>query len=434
MIIIANCIFIAWLLAWGTSRAGPFQDARSFGAAGMNRVTGAAQGGASARNVPGFTTANPPQASSYGNAAALSNAASGAQAANASGAGNFIQHSAATRTQFNITAHDPLVRNAQSIQKNAQALVGVNTSSTSGACRNVTTTTPDIYSTFTCSTGQTSDVFSSHVCTSGRTPDVFSNHACTSGRTPDVFRNYVCTRSRSTVSPSCDRLLSVTATSRPYCYAGQTLTRNTLWLGNPWNHWVGGTSGVNMGINPICGAPGSWPQVRLIARGDYSQGSAGICDYVAGWGNGHRTISIPPWPTGWTAAGSMLMYSSGWCYPFIHVYYTSQGCNAANRCTATFYVDDGSTTQGCSDGSAVSYRWGWYRSGRRSRYGRHAVCTGACKRKLGWHRTWRRWRYGWYFSCPYITRVPDYKVMSVSFTRNHNIVTFRDQWVNQACR
>lgn len=414
MMIIAVCIFIAWLLAWGTSRAGPFQDARNFGAAGMNRVTGAAQGGAGARSVPGFTTANPPQTSSYGNAAALSNAASGAQAADASGAGNFIQHSAATRPQFNITAHDPLSRNAQSIQKNAQALVGLNTTSTSGACRNVTTTTPDIYSTFTCSAGQTSDVFSSHICTSGRTPDVFSNHACTSGRTPDIFRNYACTRSRPTVFSSCDRVLSVTATSRPYCYIGQTLTRNTLWLGNPWNHWVGGTSGVNMGINPVCGAPGGWPQVRLIARGDYSQGSAGICDYVAGWGNGHRTISIHPWPTGWTAAGSMLMYSSGWCYPFIHVYYTSQGCNAANRCAATFYVDDGSRKQACPGGSVPTRR----------RYGRgwRWSCPGSC------HRAGRRW------ICPSPSSVPDYKIMSVSFTRNHNIVTFRDQWVNQTCR
>lgn len=419
LLLVAASILLAWLLAWGSAHAGPFQDARGFGATGMNRVTGAAQGGVPC--VPGFTTANPPQTAYHGNPSALSNAGNTAAAQDKTGAGGFIRHSAATRARFNIGARDPLSRNAQTIQKNAQALAGMSPS-TSGACRNVTTTTPDTYGTFTCSTGRTFDVFSSHVCTTGRTPD--------------VFKDFTCTRSRSTVSASCDRVLSVTATSQPYCSIGQQLAATSVYgITVPYQYawWRG-----HVTFAAVCNAPGAALKIAVSGADP-----GGNCDGFKWYRNlGHFTAYAQPWATGWRNIGSL--YYVGWagyfyCFAAPPIAMKSLGCNG-NSCRVKFRVNMGTTHQACSDGGpGAPYR---YRRGRRWRNGYccGAAWWGSCQPRCarwgyGWHRQGRWWRYGRYCTQPVqAVQVPDYSYATLNFTRNHDVVTFRDQWVNQACR
>lgn len=433
LLIAAICTALAWM---GTAHGGAFQDAQAFGQAQMGKARSTARANPTSNSVPGFTTANPPQTSMSGNAAALSNAGSTAASTDPTGAGSFVQQSAATRAQFNITAQDPLGRNAQSIQKNAPALVGMNPS-TSSACRNVTTTTPDTYGTFTCSTGQTSDVFSSHVCTDGRTPDVFSDHACTSGRTPDIFRNFTCAKSRATVSSSCDRVLSVTATSRPYCYIGQLLASTSVYgitVPHQYACWRG-----HVTFSAICNAPGA--ALRIAVSG---ADPGGNCDSFKWYRNlGHFTAYAQPWATGWRPIGSI--YYVGWsgyfyCFAAPSIDMQSLGCTGDN-CAVKFRVNMGTTHTSCSDGGpGVSYRYRYGRSWRTGYCCGTSPWWGSCMPRCaqwgyGWHRQGRWWRYGRYCTQPVRSvQVPDYRHATLSFTRNHNVVTFRDQWVNQACR
>jgi len=433
------CLVMAWSMS---ARAGAFQDAQSFGAAKNNAAIGALKGLSVNKNtVPGFTTASPPQTAYQNNPGALSNAGTTAAAKDKTGAGKFIIHSAATRAQFNFTANDPLMRGAKNIYKNAQALAGIGATSTSGACRNVTTTTPDLYRTYTCSTGKTSNVFSNHVCATGRTPDIFSNHACIvrndpdvfanhrcyTGRRADVYKNYTCTKSRPVTPVSCDKALVVTATTRPYCYWNQALAGTRMYgIAGPSTYWQG-----YMDFTAQCRSPGGSTNILVhVANG------LGDCDNFRWYRNmAHLNINMPPWPTGWAYAGAISMIKwSGYFYcggAPASVWYQSNGCNG-NNCSARFRVADGSTHPGCSDGSAIGYR----RYGRRGR----AYCTGAPKRGYGIHCTRYRHRrcirrgYGWYHKYPTIIQIPNYQYRTFTWTRNHNLVTYHDQWVNQACR
>jgi len=87
------CVLLAWLIA--SAYAGPFQDAQAFGNAQMNKAASSARAQPTNASVPSFSTANPSQTSLYGNPAALSNAGSTAVTPDKTGAGVFIQHSAA---------------------------------------------------------------------------------------------------------------------------------------------------------------------------------------------------------------------------------------------------------------------------------------------------------------------------------------------------
>ncbi len=466
------CLSLAWINIPNSAHAGPVQDAKSFGAAGMNRATGILKSGSiNANTIPGFTTANPPQTAFQNNPGALSNAATTAATQDKTGAGKFIVHSAATRAQFNFTANDPLMKNALGIRQHAQALVGMNATSSNGSCRNVTTTTPDLFRTYTCATGKTSNVFSKHVCTTGKTPNFFSNHGCTSGRTsdvfgsyactrgrtpdvfsnhactvridpdifsnhscytgrhPDIYKNYTCTKSRPSVISTCDRALVVTATSRPYCSPGQTLASSGL--GNIAGPGTYGSPGYLM-FTAQCGAPGGWTNV-YIRGADW----LGSCDYFKWYrGLGHLNVNIPPWRTGFTYAGAVYLIKwSGYFYCMnpAQVYYRSRGCSG-NNCAATFRVDDGTTKQGCSNGAAIAQRWGWYKWGRTWRYGAHNYCPGVPTLVYGWYKSGHHWYYGYYNVSPHIMQVPNYKYHGLFWTRAHNIVTYSDQWVNQACR
>jgi len=438
---------IFWMLIAQGVYAGPFQDAQSFGRASNSKAIATTHGSVNANTVPGFTTANPPHTSFANNPAALSNAGTTAAVKDATGAGKFIVHSAATRAQFQFTASDPLMKGAKGIYKNAQALTGMNTAVSAGACRNVTTTSPDIYRTSSCSSGKTSNVFSNHICTTGRTPDIFSNHscasgrtsdvfgsyACTRGRTPDVFsnhacavrndpntyanhscytgrrsdiyKNYTCTKSRPTVFSTCARALVVTTTSRPYCYTGQSLGGSRMYgIAGPGTY---GSPGY-MDFTAQCGAPGGWTNVYV-----HGANWLGNCDGFKGNNNGHINVNIPPWPTtGYNYAGGVYLIKwSGYfsCMNPARVYYQSHGCQG-NRCSATFKVADGSTHIGCANGSIP----------QRSRARRGLFCQRVTNRTRNPVRA---------------TSIPDLpKYITLAWTRAHNIMTYHDQWVNQACR
>ncbi len=471
--IVTLSIFMAWLFTSGTSHAGAFADAQAFGKSKNSGAVGALKGmSVNSNTVPGYTTAHPPQAAYQNNPGALSNAGTTAAAKDATGVGKFIIHSAATRAQFKFTINDPLMQRSKSIYKNAQALAGIGASTSTGTCRNVVTTTPDSYRTYSCSTGKTSNVFSNHVCTTGLTPDVFSNHTCTSGRTADVignyactrgrtpdifsnhacivkndpdtftnhrcytgrkadkYKNYTCTKSRPITPSTCDRALVVTTTSLPYCNPGQTLASSSMGgIAGPGTY---GSPGY-MTFTAQCGAPGGWTNVYI--RGANWLGS---CDSFKWYrGLGHLNVNIPPWPTGWNYAG--LLYYIKWSGYFYciyppKVYYQSHGCSG-NNCSATFKVDDGTTKQGCSNGTAVAQRRVFRCSRRgRCRWRQQNYCSGAPTRVYGWYKWRRRWRYGWHNVPPHIIQVPNYKYSGLSWTRAHNIITYHDQWVNQACK
>ncbi len=386
------CALMAWLMA--SAHAGPFQEAQAFGHAQMNRATSSARAQPTNASVPGFSTANPSQTSLYGNPAALSNAGSTAVTQDKTGAGVFIQHSAATRPQFNITAKDPLIQGAQSIQKNAQAIAGVNPGAT-GACRNVTTTTPDTYGTFTC------------------------------------------TKSRSVTTNTCDRVLTVTARTRPFCAIGTPLASTTIsGITVPYQYgWYSG----HITFQAICSAPGQATRIKVSGSD-----ALGNCDWFKWYRNlGHFFTRAQPWATGWKNIGSI--YYVGWsgyfyCFAAPPILMKSNGCNG-NRCSVKFRVNMGTTHTACSDGGpGASYR---YRRGRQWRTGNccgsvmwGSMCQPRCSRwGYGWHRQGRWWRYGRYCIQPVqAVQVPDYRYATLKFTRNHDAVTFRDQWVNQPCR
>lgn len=387
----ATCAALALM---GTAHAGAFQDAQAFGQAQMGKASTAARTNPTSDSVPGFTTANPSQTSLYGNPAALSNATGTAAAQDPTGAGKFLQHSAAVRPQFNITAKDPLIQGAQSIQKHAQTLAGLNTGSKSGACRNVTTTTPDTYGTFTC------------------------------------------TKSRSVTSNTCDRVLTVTAKTRQFCAIGTTLASATI-SGITVPYQYGGWSG-HVTFKAICSAPGGATRITVSGRDP-----GGDCDSFKWYRNlGHFFARAQPWATGWQNIGSI--YYVGWagyfyCFAAPPILMKSNGCNG-DSCSVQFRVDMGTTHQECSDGgSGASYR---YRSGRRWRTGYccGTVQWGRCQPRCskwgyGWHWQGRWRRYGRYcIQSVQAVRVPDYRYATLNFTRNHDMVTFQDQWVDQPCR
>lgn len=310
VVVVVFASFCLSLIAY----AGPFQDAQNSGAAGMGTVTGTAQAGAvNAGTVPGYTTSNPPQTSMSGNAAALSNAGSTATATDTTGIGTFVQQSAVSRPQFNITAQDPLATGAQNIQSNAAAIAGLNSTSTAGTCSNVTTTTPDIFGTFTCSGGQTQSVYSSHLCTTGRTPD--------------VLQNYTCTVTRPVTPTTCDQALNVTAATSPWCGVGVPEgARITNYVG--MGYWANLPIGIE--VTPICGGVDSYTTMQLHSW--YTYGSYNFCDASGGLKN----ITLP---TGWVPYQKLTTMPVNFfytCYQSMDVYYSASGCNTSHQCSATF--------------------------------------------------------------------------------------------------
>lgn len=355
ILVAAVCIFAAWVnVAYG----GAFQDGQNYGTSGMATVTGTAQSGSvNGTTVPGFTTANPPQTSMSGNAAALSNAGTTATATDTTGVGNLVQQSAVSRPQFNITAQDPLATGAQNIQANAAAITGFNSTSTAGTCSTVTTTTPASYGTFT--------------CTSGQTQSVYSNHMCTTGRTPDVYQNYTCTVTRPSYPVSCDTTLSVTATTSPYCGVGVPEgARITKYVGM-W-HWANLPIGIE--VTPICGPMDSYTTMQLHAW--YTYGTYNWCDAAGGLKN----ITLPMNWIPYQKLTTMPVNFFYTCYQSMDVYYSASGCNANHDCSATFEFREYGPTD----------------YGRAGTYSTNSI--------------------------------------TVYYKQNYGVVSFSDQWVNQACQ
>jgi len=510
MFLVVACAFVAWLMTI-SAHAGAFQDAQSLGAGLNAKASGAFKNQTvNSNTVPGYKTANPPQAAYQNNPGAMSSAASTATATDKTGVGKFIVHSAATRAQFTITVNDPLIKNATDIRKHAQQIAGIGASSNPGQCRNVTTTTPDLYRTYTCSNGKTSNVYSNPVCTTGRTPDVFSNHACTTGRTadvignhactvgrtpdvignhactrgrtpdifsnhacttgrtpdvignhactrgrtpdifsnhdcvirndpdtysnhscytghnPDIYKNETCTKTRPVTTSTCDRDLVVTAHVRQYCYWNQALGGTSMGgirVTHQYAWWSGHVS-----ITALCRSPGSGTAIYISGRAD----SGGSCDSFRGYRNvGHVTAYAQPYPTGWQNIGSL--YYIGWsgyfyCFQNPPILMRSLGCSG-NNCRAQFRVDMGTAHHACSDGSAVvghQYRHQWCSGNAQLVYGYHCA-----QFQHGYCTTYG---YGWYYKYPTIIQVPNYAYRTLSWTRNHNIISYTDQWVNRACR
>ena len=146
-------------------------------------------------NVPGYT-ANPPQASYFGNpgisapAAAAANACAGGPG-NAAGFGaqacnavNFSQTNPTLRPNFTIAPNDPLLAGGKTITADPQAIAG------------------NIAGSYSDCTVQTSTQ-------------------------PDIFQTEICHQYRTMDTLSCDKVLIVTPIQTPGCSAGQFLTRVT---------------------------------------------------------------------------------------------------------------------------------------------------------------------------------------------------------------
>jgi len=186
------------------------------------------------------------------------------------------------------------------------------------------------------------------------------------------------------VTNTCNITHSYSVTGSGTCNPGQSTVNKTLWLGNIYNHWVGGTSGVNLGIISSCGTLGAAPKISLYVNGDYHTGASPVCG-----GLGSATVTIPTTAvTTSTRIANLNVYNSGWCgTPYVFVNYTSSGCDAQGQCPVTLYVDDGSPpTYGCSDGSTPFHN----RNKRGPQCGKHAT----------------------------VTTIPTYKTINITLTKN----------------
>jgi len=203
------------------------------------------------------------------------------------------------------------------------------------------------------------------------------------------------------VTNTCNITHSYSVTASSTCRQGSSTVNSTLWLGDPYQHWVLGTSGVNLGVRSSCGAPGVAPTITLIARGAYQQGSIPVCGSASKMS---FKISTQPLSTK-TPVATLSMYNSGACYPAISVSYTTTGCDSQGHCPVTLYVDDGTHKIGCADGSQPVRR----KVGRRYKN----VCIIS--------------------SYPFIVsavRIPLIKTVNVTLTKNSSVSTVTDNgWV-----
>lgn len=358
-------LFFAWA---STAHAGGFQDAQNF-ASQHNTPSNMTVNG---NTVPGYTTANPPQ-TNLNSPSALSNASTSAIANDATGAGTFIQNSAVSRPQFNITANDPLIQGAKSIQSQAGQLSGLNPTNTNG-CQSVTTTNPAVYDTYTC------------------------------------------TKSNTIINPTCNTSLSVTAKTTSSCTFGTQL--NTVSLTGIAGPATYGTWTGTMSLTANCGAANGYSDI-VVALSN----AGGNCDNFKTYRNlGHLNLQITPQTTIGTETLLGDIYMVKWssyfyCINPAKVYYTFQGCNQKNLCTLDFRVDDGrAPALSCSNGTKV-LSFGGTPSHPKKTYS--CFCSNFARKKG---------------TCPTIVKTYTYLYKTLTWTQNHGITTFVDSWNKLPCQ